>query len=427
MGGGLRHGRRRPVTAAAGTDRVAWRDAAAVVGAMTAVQALATFAVLALAAAAPLVAAALGVSPALIGYQIAVIYFGALMTTGFAGPFARRFGAIAVSQIALLCAAAGCLIGMIPGLAFLAIGSMVIGWCYGLTNPAASHLMAQVATPSTRNLIFSLKQTGVPLGGVLAGLAAPLVVLAFGWQALLALAALLAVLLAAMLHPLRRRWDADRVASFRLTGNPLASIGFVWRLRALRFLGLGALFFAAVQLCAMTFAVTLLVEEGGFGDIVAGAVLAVLQVSGVVGRVLWGWVADRVGDGLVLLGGIGIITMLASAGAALVGPGYPLVAAYVVFGLLGLSAAGWNGVMMAETARLAPPGEVARATGGTQFFAFAGVLCGPAGFTLAHGLIGSYAGTYWLLVGLTAAGTAMMLTARAVDRAARLPSAAAAP
>ncbi len=395
---------------------IGFRAAAAVVASMTAVQALATLSVLALAAAAPAVADDLGLSPSLIGYQITVIYFGALMTSVLGGTVPRRLGAVRASQIALALAALGCLVATLPGLWFLALGSVMIGWCYGLTNPAASQLMIRVATPARRNLVFSIKQTGVPLGGVMAGLIAPPVVLMFGWQGLLTLVAAGSLALAVALQPMRARWDAERDGGTRLLANPLGALVWVWRNPGLRYLSLGGFFFAAIQLCGMTYTVTLLVEEGGMGLVQAGFVLSVLQAAGVFGRVFWGWVADRVRDGFLVLVFVGFVMLAATAAASLVEPGWTLLPALVVFGTLGLSAAGWNGVMMGETARLVPQEEVARATGGTQFFAFGGVMCGPAGFALAYAAIGSYAGTFLLLVALALAGSALMLLGRRADR-----------
>lgn len=383
---------------------------------MTAVQALATLSVLALAAAAPAVADDLGLSPSLIGYQITVIYFGALMSSVLGATVPRRLGAVAASQIALALAALGCLVATLPGLWFLALGSVMIGWCYGLTNPAASHLMIKVATPARRNLVFSIKQTGVPIGGVMAGLIAPPVVLLFGWQVLLMLVAAGGFALVLALLPMRARWDGDRDRDTRLLASPLVALTYVWRNRGLRYLSLGGFFFAAIQLCGMTYTVTLLVEEGDMGLVQAGLVLSVLQAAGVFGRVFWGWVADKVRDGFMVLVFVGFVMLSATAAASLVEPGWTLLPAMLVFGTLGLSAAGWNGVMMGETARLVPQGEVARATAGSQIFVFAGVMCGPAGFALAYLAIGSYADTFLLLVGLALFGIALMLLGRRADR-----------
>ena len=45
--------------------------------------------------------------------------------------------------------------------------------------------------------------------------------------------------------------------------------------------------------------------------------------------------------------------------------------------LFGATAIGWNGVQLAEVARLAPPGTAGEVTGATGFVTFAGVVIGP--------------------------------------------------
>jgi hypothetical protein len=49
--------------------------------------------------------------------------------------------------------------------------------------------------------------------------------------------------------------------------------------------------------------------------------------------------------------------------------------------LFGLTSAGWNGVFLAEVARLAG-GEIARVTGGVLVIAYAGLILGPLAFSM---------------------------------------------
>jgi len=44
---------------------------------------------------------------------------------------------------------------------------------------------------------------------------------------------------------------------------------------------------------------------------------------------------------------------------------------------LGLTASGWNGVLLAEVSRLAPDGRVAEATGAVLMASYTGLLIGP--------------------------------------------------
>lgn len=389
---------------------------ALLIAATTLVLAFLSWAVLVLPAVAPEVAAAHGLSPSWIGVLISLAYAGAVATSLLAGQFVRRFGACAVSQVSLLLGGFGCALTVIPHLAVLIGAALAIGLGYGMTNPAASHLLARMPTGRHRNVIFSIKQTGVPLGGVLAGLLAPAAALAFGWQAapLSVTAACLA--LAVLLAPLRRELDADREPNAPLSANPLRDIRLAWREAPLRRLSLMAFCYSMVQLCLTTYLVTLLVEEVGLVLVATGFALSLVQVAGVVGRVFWGWVADRVGDGLALLAVLGGISAACASAVALWGTSWPVGAVEGLFVVFGLVAIGWNGVYLAEVARMSPPGQVGAATGGSLSVTFAGVLVGPALFAAAYGPIGSYTVTFALPALAAVAGAWLVLSARAAAR-----------
>ena len=387
-------------------------QAALAVGAMMAVQALATMAVLSLAAVAPEVGRALDLPPSLIGYQISLIYAGAMASSVFGGGLPQRWGAVAGSQAALALCAAGALLAVLPSLAALALGSFVIGLCYGLTNPAASLLMARIAVGRNRNLIFSLKQTGVPLGGVAAGLIAPAAALAWDWRAAPLVVALGALVLLAALQPLRRRWDSEGSRTARNAFSPTGNLALALRDPGLRRLAVIAFCYGANQLCLMTFAVTLLVVERGVGLAEAGAALALIQVSGACARLAWGAVADWMGDGFRVLAVIALVMIPAALALALIGPDWPRPLLWLALFVYAVSAIGWNGVFTAELVRRAPAGQIGAATGGVMFFAFFGVLVGPAGFAAAYSVVGSYGATYGLLAIVAAAGLAAAWSGR---------------
>ena len=67
-----------------------------------------------------------------------------------------------------------------------------------------------------------------------------------------------------------------------------------------------------------------------------------------------------------------------------------LIALFVVFGF---AAVGWNGVYLAEVARIAGT-RAGEATGGSLVITYAGVLIGPALFSLLVQTIGGYAATF---------------------------------
>src|SRR5690606_23034631 len=72
-----------------------------------------------------------------------------------------------------------------PNLAVALFACFLMGLSGGVTTPAGSEVLQRYSPPEKRNLIFSIKQAGVPLGGVMAGLAIPAVVALAGWRSAL--------------------------------------------------------------------------------------------------------------------------------------------------------------------------------------------------------------------------------------------------
>lgn len=386
----------------------------------TLVQTLVTMSALVPSAISPALAQSLGVPAGLIGYQIAVVYGAAMVTSSVGGLWVRRWGACRISQVALALCAGGALLAVTSSLLALAAGSLLIGLGYGLTNPSSSHLLGKRVLPENRNLIFSIKQTGVPLGGIAAGLIAPPLTVFFGQGWPFAVTAVALLILIALLQPLRPAWDDDRDPGVRIILSPLADLRLLWRAPVLRWLSLAAFCFAAMQLCLTSFVVALLVEDLGFGLILAGSVLSTIQVAGFIGRIAWGALADRLGNGLLVLGVTACVTTACALATSLLFAGVDRGLAYAILIGFGFAAVGWNGVFLAEVARGRGSLPTSSATGAALVFTFAGVLAGPPTFTLLHGSIGSFATTFGMMAVLPAAGFVLLLLARrAAARAGR--------
>lgn len=393
-----------------------------VIGATLVAQTIVSMASLTLPVLAPALAEVLEVDASTIGYQVSIVYAGAMASAAVGGGVVARLGACRTTQVALALVGAAMLLATAPYLAALVAASVLLGFGYGASNPAGAHLLTRFTPASSRNLIFSLKQTGVPLGGMAAALVAPPVAHAFGWRAALAVVFVLAIAMLALLQPVRARWDDDRRAParadrvYRPSGRGpgvLGGIALVWRRRDLRYLSLMALCFAGVQLCLMTFAVTFLVKEAHYTLVEAGVLLSGVQFAGAAGRIGWGWIADRLRASRTTLLVLGALMLLATLATTQIDEQWSFLATAVVFIAMGATAIGWNGVFLAEVARLAPAGEASTATGGALFFTFGGVLIGPSLFAAVYSQWQTYAGTFAVAAALAVAG--IVLLAR-VDR-----------
>ena len=379
-----------------------------------AVQALASMAMIAPSVMAPVAAAELGVSAQGIGWFVTLEYFFAMASGLICGALIGGFGAVRVCQMSVCLAAAGLAAGTAAVLALVFVAAGLIGCGYGLVNPVSSHILASAAPPRMMSLIFSIKQTGVPVGGALAGILVPPLVLALSWRWSAVTVALLCVCVALLIQPAR---SADAAAPQRTGAGSaadfLAPIAMVLASPPVLELALVSMIFGSAQLALIAYYVSYLNLELGYSLITAGLIYSCAHAAGIVGRIAWGAVADRWLTPRSMLGLLGAMMALSGAGVAGFSAHWPLWGIIVVSALFGASAVGWNGVYLAEVARLAPPGRVGAITGGTQFFTFIGALAAPPLFGFVVGLAGSYGKAYLAFCLLPAlAATRLLISAR---------------
>jgi predicted MFS family arabinose efflux permease len=225
------------------------------------------------------------------------------------------------------------------------------------------------------SLVFSLKQTGVPIGGALAGAVVPTLVLLGGWRMSVIAVAAACIAVAILAQSLRRQFDDDSDSTRRIGAkSALRSMNLAIHEPAARRLATCSFFFASVQLCFVTYLVTYLTSQVSLSLVQAGLMLPVAQGAGIFARIASGAAADLSGRPVTVLGLIAFGMATAGLATALFSPEWPLVLVAIVCGVFGATAIGWNGVFLAEVARQAPAGKAAEATGGALFFTYFGVL-----------------------------------------------------
>lgn len=360
---------------------------------------------------APKVAESLGVAPVWVGYHVGLTFGAAAVASVYGGIVVLRLGAALTTQLSMVFSVLGLALFALPHVGFIALGSVAVGVGMGFASPAASYLLVKHTSPDRRNLLFSIKQTGVPLGGVIIALTAPVLAVTVGWRWSLAMIAALGVATLLITERARVSWDSDLRPAGSLRSAPFGGVPLVWRQKALRWVALAAVLFSSIQRILLSFTVIYLVAEGGYGLVEAGIMLSVAQVGGATSRIPWGWLADRLRSGLAVLTLICAIMIVSSIALILLEASWPRPLVYLLFFLLGASCVGWNGIVHAECARLSPPGMISLAAGGMSFFVFGGVMMGPPVFAVAHGLIGSYSGTFWLMVVAGVAALGLLLLA----------------
>ena len=391
----------------------------------TAMQTLATMAVFAIPALAPAIGRDLAVNGVLSGYFVSLVYGTGIASSLLAAGAIHRFGAVRVCQAVLATALAMLLISASGSLAAFAIGAIVLGSTYGATAPVSTHLLVPRTPPQIINLVLSIRQIGVPMGGVLAALLMPPLALRVGWQtALLMLGLPITVLVLALELP-RRRWDLpDNLPADlppRATGRVHGSVVTIEAARAvldllrtsgeLRRLSAASFVFSGVQLSFVAFLTVQLTSRAGFGLVAAGQALALYQLAGMLCRPVWGWLADgkHGAHRLIVLQGVAMGLLVGAAGHF--GPHWPVPLIFVACALAGATANGFTGLGYAEFARIGGARRT-EATGLGSAAMFSGVLVLPSLGALVVSLTGSYVIAFTAL-GVMAVAAALMLAVSA--------------
>jgi len=204
------------------------------------------------------------------------------------------------------------------------------------------------------------------------------------------------VAFAPVLQPLHARFDDDRVPSrrFRLS-DFRTTIASVLKAPNLRRLSFACFAFNGVQSVFTAYFVTYLVALG-YELAATGFLFSVVVAVAMPCRVLWGWVGSfHVGPCVVMAGlALGMAASVAVTG--LFTAAWPMLAIGPVGAPLSATAFSWHGILLSETARLAPFGSVGAVTVSVLSFGQIGAFLAPSAFAFLLRLTGGYGGG-WVL------------------------------
>ena len=236
---------------------------------------------------APFIRSNLGIDESQFGYFMSALMLGTLLTTLPIGSLLERsstrraFGTImAVTGIGLFVVAyQSTFYGLIVALFFVGILRAGI-------VPLTNHVIAEYFASGQRGSITGFIFAAVPLGGFLGALVLPALGETFNWGAgyqLLGIVALVGGILAWTLLP--------REKNLHLVAQAHSATDF---LKSKKFIIL-AIAYGLFALCTTTetFVTLYLVDIVKISALLAGTFFGIIQLTGIVGRLFWGVLADR--------------------------------------------------------------------------------------------------------------------------------------
>ena len=339
---------------------------------------------------APAIITDLRIDAAWIGIYFGLTAAASLVAQLGCGSFIVRLGALRVSQVSLVLLAAGTALAALGTPLALVLSAIICGGGGAVSTPASSHLLSRVSSPRYMPMVFSIKQTAVPAGLLLAGLLGPQLTEWTGWRVTMLFSASACAVFALVLQPLRRIFDTDRVPTrnFRLSDFK-ATVTSVLGTPGLRALSFACLAFNGLQAVVTAYFVVYLTTIG-YTPVAAGFVFSVAVAVAVPGRILWGWLGSSYVTPRVMMAGLALGMAASVALLALCSAGWPTLLVGLIACALSATALSWHGILLAETARAAPEGMRGGVTGGVLSFGQVGALALPLVYSGLLDLTGSY-------------------------------------
>lgn len=339
---------------------------------------------------APAIITDLRLDPAWIGVYFALTALSALVAQLGCGSFIVRHGALRFSQISLVLLAAGTALAALGTPPALVLSAIICGGGGAVSTPASSHLLSRVTSPRYLPLVFSIKQTAVPAGLLLAGILGPQLTEWMGWRATMLLSAAACAVLVLMLQPLRKIFDTDRVPTraFRMS-DFRTTLTVVLAAPGLRALSFACLAFNGLQAVVTAYFVIYLTTIG-YTPVAAGFLFSVAVAVAVPGRILWGWIGSSYVSPRLMMAGLALGMAGSAALLAFCSAGWPTLLVGFVACALSATALSWHGILLAETARASPEDMRGGVTGGVLSFGQVGALALPLMYSGLLDQTGSY-------------------------------------
>ena len=329
------------------------------------------------------------INPSWLGVYVGIIAFVALTVQVGCGSFIIRYGSLRISQISLLSTGIGLALAT-PGFTSLMILSAVAIGASASSTPASSHLLGRYSPAQYAPLVFSIKQTAVPLGLLSAGLLGPFLTEAYDWKVALLAVAGACVVFTLSLETFRAKFDKDRDESKKIHLSDFrGTVTLVLSKKPLRSLAFGCFAFVGLQTTFVAFFVIYLTDLG-YGLIEAGAVFSIATAVAIPGRIFWGWLSSLFVQPRAMLGILALLMFVAAGLTSCFDASWSTWQVLLVAVLVSASVFSWHGVTLAEAARLAPSSMRGTVTGGVLSFGQFGGLVLPLFYSLILSLTGSY-------------------------------------
>ena len=310
-----------------------------------------------------------------IGWMTSSIFVGSSLIAIPSGILVDRLGSRKVLLIFTCCLVVvlSCF-AVVNNFWLLLILLLLVGVCYGSITPGTNkHIMTHFSVLN-RGTIMGFKQMGVPLGSALGTISLPFIAYHYNWRASMVVLALITLLLVVIYY----KTIEPEIIDSKSKSTVLKDLIIILKNKALIHTICIIFFFIWVQLSVMTYLVVYFIQDKLISFALATASLVFLQVGGVLGRALWGWINDKwMGrDRSKIIGIIGLLSGCLLLIMIALPVHFSLIGVYILVFLLGVTTQGWNGIFVVMISEVAPKQYIGLASGVGLSVVYLGAIIG---------------------------------------------------
>lgn len=357
---------------------------------------------------APFLITGLGLTKTQVGFAGGAVNVGMTLTALLAGRAVDTWGEKRVLVVGGLATGAAVLLASLSNTFLVLIVLLMFTGLWAATStPAGSKAIMTWFPFSQRGLALGVRQTGVPLGGMIAALLIPPIAISFSWKMAMGAMGLGPILGAVLCQVVYKDYPVEVEVGKAV--KPGKWTGLL-RNKEIWLVSLTAITYVAAQFTIVTYLVLYLHDKTGFSVALASLFLALVQFGGMAGRIFWGYVSDTFFQGArkPVLSIIGVLAVAMALFMLILTPKTPMWLIALATWLFGFTAIGWNGIFITFLSEMAGKDQAGTAVGIGLTLLQLGVLVFPPLFGFLVDYTGSYQASWLGLSILMAAGVGIL-------------------
>ena len=262
----------------------------------------------------------------------------------------------------------------------------ISGLGYGVGNPVCSKGLFLWFDSNTRGLVFGIKQAAVTVGASLSGIVMVYFATQTGvFNSLGIVGSIIAVMIIVAIIYYRNPIQSEFIFNKKTVHGIGTFFSGVFELltnKSFLYLSIISALLGMAQGVVAAFIILYANEKLGYTLLESGFVLSLVMLSGTAGRILWGFISDRMYNArrkpiLIIITVLAVVTVVALSVWDVSWYRWLLISVFVG---LGLSTAGWNSIVLAWIAEITVKSKTATSIGLASTIGWLGLSSGPIAF-----------------------------------------------